>query len=91
MNFFREAAADVREDVPIYFEQDVYSPFMMHVVKIKPEWQKRLPAITHVDGTGRLQSVDKLSNPLYYKLIAAFKQKTGIGLVLNTSFTAKAM
>jgi carbamoyltransferase len=84
---FRPFAPSVlREDVPVYFEQDVYSPFMMHVVKLKPEWQGRLPAITHVDGTGRLQSVDPASNPLYHKLISAFKRRTGIGMVLNTSF-----
>jgi carbamoyltransferase len=84
---FRPFAPSVlREDVPVYFEQDVYSPFMMHVVKLRPEWHGRLPAITHVDGTGRLQSVDAASNPLYHKLISAFKRRTGIGMVLNTSF-----
>jgi len=76
----------LKEDVATYFEQNIASPFMMHVVKIKPEWQDRLPAITHVDGTGRLQSVDAESNPLYYKLINALKKLTGIGMVLNTSF-----
>jgi carbamoyltransferase len=84
---FRPFAPSVlKEDVVTYFEQDVSSPFMMHVVKIKPDWQKRLPAITHVDGTGRLQSVDKDSNLLYYNLISKFKSKTGIGMLLNTSF-----
>jgi carbamoyltransferase len=76
----------LREDVPTYFEQAVNSPFMMHVVKVLPEWRPRLPAVTHVDGTGRLQTVDAESNPLYYRLIAAFKKRTGIGMVLNTSF-----
>lgn len=84
---FRPFAPSVlREDVPTYFEQNVYSPFMMHVVKIRPEWRERLPAVTHVDGTGRLQSVDAQSNPLYHKLISAFKRRTGVGMVLNTSF-----
>ena len=84
---FRPFAPSVlKEDVATYFEQNIASPFMMHVVKIKPEWQDRLPAITHVDGTGRLQSVDAESNPLYYKLINALKKLTGIGMVLNTSF-----
>ncbi len=84
---FRPFAPSVlREMVPTYFEQDVYSPFMMHVVKLRPEWRDRLPAITHVDGTGRLQSVDAASNPLYHKLISAFQRRTGIGMVLNTSF-----
>lgn len=84
---FRPFAPSVlREDVPLYFEQDVYSPFMMHVVKLRPEWRERLPAITHVDGTGRLQSVDRESNALYHDLISAVKRHTGVGAVLNTSF-----
>lgn len=84
---FRPFAPSVlREDVPIYFEQTVDSPFMMHVVKFRSEWRDRLPAVTHVDGTGRLQSVDADSNPLYHRLILAFKRRTGLGLVLNTSF-----
>ncbi len=84
---FRPFAPSVlKELVGTYFEQDILSPFMMHVVKIKPEWQKRFPAVTHVDGTGRLQSVSKDENPLYYSLIDAFKRKTGVGILLNTSF-----
>lgn len=84
---FRPFAPSVlREDVATYFEQDTHSPFMMHVVKIRPQWRERLPAVTHVDGTGRLQSVDRHSSPLFHSLIAAFKRRTGIGLVLNTSF-----
>jgi carbamoyltransferase len=84
---FRPFAPSVlQEDVATYFEQDVYSPFMMHVVKVRPEWRERLPAITHVDGTGRLQSVDRESNPLYHQLISAVKRRTGVGAVLNTSF-----
>ncbi len=84
---FRPFAPSVlREEVATYFEQQVESPFMMHVVKIRPEWRDRLPAVTHVDGTGRLQTVDRESNPLYHKLIDAFRRKTGVGMVLNTSF-----
>lgn len=87
---FRPFAPSVlQEDVATYFEQDVYSPFMMHVVKLRPEWRERLPAITHVDGTGRLQSVDAAVNALYYDLIRAFKRRTGLGIVLNTSFNEK--
>ncbi|GGD49867.1 carbamoyltransferase [Erythrobacter arachoides] len=84
---FRPFAPSVlQEDVGVYFEQDIYSPFMMHVTKLKPEYRDALPAITHVDGTGRLQSVDPDSNALYYKLISKVKQHTGFGVVLNTSF-----
>jgi carbamoyltransferase len=84
---FRPFAPSVlKEEVDTYFEQSVESPFMMHVVKIRPEWRERLPAVTHVDGTGRLQTVDCESNPLYHLLISTFREKTGIGLLLNTSF-----
>ena len=84
---FRPFAPSVlKEDVDIFFEQNVDSPFMMHVVKIREEWRSKLPAVTHVDGTGRVQTVDNESNPLFHKLISAFKDKTGIGMVLNTSF-----
>lgn len=84
---FRPFAPSVlKEEVATYFEQTVDSPFMMHVVKIRPEWRERLPAVTHVDGTGRLQTVEQDNNPLYHRLITAFRRKTGIGLVLNTSF-----
>jgi carbamoyltransferase len=84
---FRPFAPSVlKEMVSTYFEQTLDSPFMQHVVRIKPEWRDRLPAVTHVDGTGRLQTVDSQSNPLYHNLISAFYKKTGIGMVLNTSF-----
>ena len=84
---FRPFAPSVlREEVPRFFEQDIDSPFMMHVVKFRPEWRKVFPAVTHVDGTGRLQTVTADSNPLYYKLISAVKMRTGYGIVLNTSF-----
>lgn len=84
---FRPFAPSVlKEKVAIYFEQIIESPFMMHVVKIRPEWRGRVPAVTHVDGTGRLQTVDRENNPLYYSLIEAFCRKTGVGMVLNTSF-----
>ncbi len=84
---FRPFAPSVLQElVSTYFEQTVDSPFMMHVVKVRPEWRERLPAVTHVDGTGRLQSVDKAGNPLYHALIEAFHRKTGVGMVLNTSF-----
>jgi carbamoyltransferase len=80
------APSIVQHAVTKYFEQEVFSPFMMHVVKLKPEWRERLPAITHVDGTGRLQSIERTTNPLYFDLIEAFGRLSGIPIVLNTSF-----
>ncbi len=84
---FRPFAPSVlEEDVTDYFEENIKSPFMQHVVKIKKEWRQRLPAITHVDGTGRLQTVTPETNNLYYKLIKKFKEISGVGILLNTSF-----
>jgi carbamoyltransferase len=76
----------VRRAVATYFEQDVFSPFMMHVVKVRPQFREKLPSITHVDGTGRLQSIERQTNPRYYDLIEALGRLSGIPIVLNTSF-----
>ena len=69
-----------------YFEHDHPSPFMLHVYKIRSEKRHELSAVNHVDDTGRLQSVARDENPLYYDLIKAFQGKTGIPVILNTSF-----
>jgi carbamoyltransferase len=59
---------------------------MLQVLSIRPERCGQIPAVTHVDGTGRLQTVERASNPRYYALIEAFFKKTGVPMVLNTSF-----
>jgi carbamoyltransferase len=69
-----------------YFEYDHPSPFMLHVYKIRPEKREQLCAVNHVDDTGRLQTVTREENPLYYDLIQAFRRQTGIPVILNTSF-----
>jgi len=69
-----------------YFEYDHPSPFMLHVYKIREEKRAQLCAVNHVDDTGRLQTVTHEENPLYYDLIQAFERKTGIPVILNTSF-----
>jgi carbamoyltransferase len=69
-----------------YFEHTHPSPFMLHVYKIRPEKRKELCAVNHIDDTGRLQTVTREENPLYYDLISAFHRKTGIPVILNTSF-----
>lgn len=74
------------EAVPDYFEQTVESPFMMHVVKIKPDKRAALAAVCHEDNTGRLHTVKRSQNELYYDLIKTFAQKSGTPVVLNTSF-----
>ena len=69
-----------------YFTKDDIVPFMEKVFPIKPEKQSAIPAVTHVDGTGRLQTVDRNISPRYYALIDSFRKKTGIPVLLNTSF-----
>jgi carbamoyltransferase len=59
---------------------------MTQVFQIKKEKRNQIPAVTHVDGSGRLQTVHIKTNPRYYKLINQFKKKTGIPIILNTSF-----
>ncbi len=69
-----------------YFEHDHPSPFMLHVYRIRPEKRKALCAVNHVDNTGRLQTVTREENPMYHDLISAFRRKTGLPVILNTSF-----
>jgi carbamoyltransferase len=76
----------LRESVGDWFEIDADVPFMMQVFTIKEEKRKLIPAVTHVDGTGRLQTVTKEENKRYYDLIHTFHQQTGIPMILNTSF-----
>jgi len=84
---FRPFAPSIlAEAVGEYFEQTVESPFMMHVVKIRPEKRKALEAVCHEDATGRLHTVKRSQNELYYDLIQTFGQKSGVPVVLNTSF-----
>jgi carbamoyltransferase len=84
---FRPFAPSVlREAVGDWFERDDDVPFMLQVLPIRPERRGQIPAVTHVDGTGRLQTVDRASNPLYHALIEAFSRLTGVPMVLNTSF-----
>ncbi len=84
---FRPFAPSIlKEYVGEYFELDEPVPFMEKVFPIKMEKRASIPAVTHVDGTGRLQSVDKTISPRYYALIETFRRKTGVPILLNTSF-----
>jgi carbamoyltransferase len=80
------APSIVAERQSEYFEGDHPSPFMLHVYKIRPEKRKELCAVNHVDDTGRLQTVTRDENELYYDLIRTFGRKTGTPVLLNTSF-----
>ena len=84
---FRPFAPSVlREAVAEWFETDDDVPFMMKVFQIRAEKRDLIPAITHVDGSGRLQTVRREANPRYYRLIEEFQALTGVPMVLNTSF-----
>ena len=84
---FRPFAPSIlKEAVQDYFEQIEDVPFMEKVFRIKKDKHKIIPAVTHVDGTGRLQTVEKNVNPRYYHLIKTFANKTGVPILLNTSF-----
>jgi carbamoyltransferase len=84
---FRPFAPSIlREAVPDWFEQEDDVPFMMEVFQIRPERRAQLPAVTHIDGSGRLQTVHKETNPRYHALISELARLTSIPIVLNTSF-----
>jgi carbamoyltransferase len=84
---FRPFAPSVLEEVVSeWFEEDDAVPFMMQVFQIREEKRSLIPAVTHVDGSGRLQTVYRRTNPRYYDLIKAFERLTGVPMVLNTSF-----
>ncbi len=69
-----------------WFDQDYPSPYMVLVYGVLPERRELVPAITHVDGTGRLQTLDEDANPRYYRLLQEFERRTGVPILLNTSF-----
>ncbi|HEV2985812.1 MAG TPA: carbamoyltransferase C-terminal domain-containing protein [Vicinamibacterales bacterium] len=84
---FRPFAPSVLEEaVDDYFVGGVPDPFMLQVYPVRPDKRAVVPAITHVDGSGRLQTVSPRSNPRYYHLIKSFERLTGVPMVLNTSF-----
>lgn len=80
------APAILREHTKNWFEIDKEVPYMTEVYNILKNKRNDLPGITHVDGTGRLQTVTKLNNPRFYKLLKKFYEKTKIPIILNTSF-----
>ena len=84
---FRPFAPSIlRGYVNEYFETDYEVPFMSMVFQIREDKRVGLPAVTHVNGSGRLQTVSKGDNILYWKLIDAFREITGVPIILNTSF-----
>jgi len=85
--WFRPFAPVVRlEDVEKYFYFKEESRFMSFYAKVKEEWKEQLAAITHIDGTARLQTVTYDQNPYLYELLTEFNNLTNFGVLLNTSF-----
>lgn len=78
----KEAAGD-------YLESATDSPFMIVTAQVKPEKRAVIPAVTHVDGSARPQTVEKEINPLYWRLIDEFEKRTGVGVIMNTSFNLR--
>ena len=85
--WFRPFAPSIlKENVSDWFVRDVSSPYMTKVIKFKPNVVDKVPAVAHYDSTARLQTVTKKDNPWYYGLIEKFFKKTGVPIILNTSF-----
>jgi carbamoyltransferase len=80
------APSRVEERTGEFFDQGHPSPFMLMTYRVKPSMRDRIPAVTHVDGTGRLQTVSRAMNPLFWSLIGEFDKVSGIPVILNTSF-----
>ena len=84
---FRPFAPSILEEaLDEYFVGAVPDPFMIQVYPVRPDKRGVIPAVTHVDGTGRLQTVSRATNPLYWQLLTAFEKETGVPVLLNTSF-----
>jgi carbamoyltransferase len=87
---FRPFAPSIlREHVSEWFELDRESPYMLLVANVTRERQGQIPAVTHVDGSARIQTVTRESNPLYWEIIEAFRRRTGCPIIVNTSFNVR--
>jgi carbamoyltransferase len=78
-----------KEAAPDYLESAYDSPFMILTAQVRPEKREVIPSVTHVDGSARPQTVEKEINPLYYRLIDEFGKRTGVPVVMNTSFNLR--
>jgi carbamoyltransferase len=71
------------------FEGEEDSPFMLIAKRVRPEWRDKIPAVVHVDGTARVQTVREETNPVLYRLLKEFEALTGVPVLINTSFNVK--
>src|SRR5206468_9222209 len=79
----------IEEEAAHWFERAHVAPFMLVVFDVKPEAADKIPAVRHVDGTARVQTVRRAQNPPYYDLLRAFQQRTGVPVLVNTSFNTR--
>ncbi|HEX5140694.1 MAG TPA: carbamoyltransferase C-terminal domain-containing protein, partial [Dehalococcoidia bacterium] len=87
---FRPVAPAVMEEhLSAYFETDVPDPFMLFVANVRPEKAHEIPAVRHIDGTARAQSVNAASAPLFHHVIDCFRRRSGVPVVINTSFNTR--
>jgi carbamoyltransferase len=87
---FRPVAPVVlEEEAANWFVNGGYSPFMLFVYDVRPEAAGRIPAVRHVDGTARIQTVNRAQHPRYYDLLKAFQRRTGVPVLVNTSFNTR--
>ncbi|HEX8200234.1 MAG TPA: carbamoyltransferase C-terminal domain-containing protein, partial [Isosphaeraceae bacterium] len=88
---------DFRPVAPVVLEEEAAdwfvgagaSPFMLFVYDVRPERAGRIPAVRHVDGTARVQTIHRAQHPLYYDLLRAFRARTGVPVLVNTSFNTR--
>jgi carbamoyltransferase len=83
------APAVLEEKAAEYFEPAGPSPFMLFVYRVRPEKADRIPAVRHVDGTARIQTVSRRDAPMFYALLQAFEERTGVPVLVNTSFNTQ--
>jgi carbamoyltransferase len=79
----------LEEDAGDWFADARVSPFMLFVFDVKSDNAMRIPAVRHVDGTARVQTINRTQHPLYYDVIKAFKRRTGVPVLVNTSFNVR--
>lgn len=79
----------IEEEANAWFKDADYSPFMLFVYDVRDEKQDKIPAVRHVDGTARIQTINRAQNAPYYDLLRAFQQRTGVPVLVNTSFNTR--
>jgi carbamoyltransferase len=88
--WWRPFAPSLKKEIaPEYLESAYDSPFMILTAQVRPEKREVIPSVTHVDGSARPQTVEKEMNPLYYRLIDEFGKRTGVPVIMNTSFNLR--